>query len=160
VDIFCILTRVNGTAEMPPTIHTFSDEINYLIWRYLRETSCVSPSPYLVAARLTPPRVDLTQSAWTLEAEIRSKSGKDVLSVHEQVGKNISFDLPKRLRMSMQYQEVLKHMSDVLPQGTVVESRTVIYLALLHSPYYLSIRAIRVRTQGSPYKMLLNGPGS
>lgn len=57
--------------------------------------------------------LDLTQTAWTLEAEIKSKSGKDVVSVHEEVGRNVSLDLPKRMRMSMQYQEVLKHMSEV-----------------------------------------------
>jgi hypothetical protein len=95
---------------MPPLIHTFSDEINYLIWRYLRESSALSLYP------VNPQRlqfVDLTQTAWTLEAEIKGKSGKDIVSVHEEVGRNIPFDLPKRLRMSMQYQEVLKHMSEV-----------------------------------------------
>jgi len=57
--------------------------------------------------------LDLTQTAWTLEAEIKSKSGKDVLSVHEEIGRTLRVDLPQRLRMSMQYQEVLKHMSEV-----------------------------------------------
>jgi hypothetical protein len=57
----------------------------------------------------------LAQTAWTLEAEIKSRSGKDVVALHEEVGKNIPLDLSKRLRMSMQYQEVLKHMSDVSP---------------------------------------------
>ena len=57
--------------------------------------------------------LDLTQTAWTLEAEIKSKSGKDLVALHEELGKNIPFDLPKRLTMSMSYQEVLKHMSDV-----------------------------------------------
>jgi hypothetical protein len=57
----------------------------------------------------------LTQTAWTLEAEIKSKSGKDVSAVHEEFGRNLPYDLPKRLRMSMQYQEVLKHMTDVFP---------------------------------------------
>ena len=60
--------------------------------------------------------LDLTQTAWTLEAEIKSKSGKDVVSVHEEVGRNVSLDLPKRMRMSMQYQEILKHMSEVTVQ--------------------------------------------
>lgn len=60
--------------------------------------------------------LDLTQTAWTLEAEIKGKSGKDVVSVHEEIGRNVSFDLPKRMRMSMQYQEVLKHMSEVTVQ--------------------------------------------
>ena len=59
--------------------------------------------------------LDLTQTAWTLEAEIKSKSGKDVVSIHEEVGRHVSIDLPKRMRMSMQYQEVLKHMSEVRP---------------------------------------------
>ena len=57
--------------------------------------------------------LDLTQTAWALEAEIKNKSGKDVVAVHEELGRNLSLDLPKRLRMSMQYQEVLKHMSEV-----------------------------------------------
>jgi hypothetical protein len=57
----------------------------------------------------------LAQTAWTLEAEIKSRSGKDVVALHEEVGKNIPLDLSKRLRMSMQYQEVLKHVSDVSP---------------------------------------------
>ena len=57
--------------------------------------------------------LDLAQTAWTLEAEIKSKNGKDVVAVHEELGRTLSFDLAKRLRMSMQYQEVLKHMSDV-----------------------------------------------
>ena len=57
--------------------------------------------------------LDLTQTAWTLEAEIKSKSGKDVLSMHEEIGTTPLVDLPQRLRMSMQYQEVLKHMSEV-----------------------------------------------
>ena len=59
--------------------------------------------------------LDLTQTAWTLEAEIKSKSGKDVLSVHEEIGRTLRVDLPQRLRMSMQYQEVLKHISEVQP---------------------------------------------
>ena len=54
--------------------------------------------------------LDLTQTAWTLEAEIKSKS---VLSMHEEIGTTPLVDLPQRLRMSMQYQEVLKHMSEV-----------------------------------------------
>jgi hypothetical protein len=65
---------------------------------------------------------DLTQTAWTLEAEIKSKSGKDLVGLHEEVGKNIPLDLPKRLRMSMQYQEVMKHMSDVSSTVDVVDS--------------------------------------
>jgi len=57
--------------------------------------------------------LDLPQTAWTLEAEVRNKSGKDIIALHEDVGKNLYVDLPKRLRMSLQYQEVLKHMSEV-----------------------------------------------
>jgi hypothetical protein len=63
---------------------------------------------------------DLAQTAWTLEAEIKNKSGKDVVAVHEEIGRSLSFDLPKRLRMSMQYQEVLKHMSDVRRLGYAI----------------------------------------
>jgi hypothetical protein len=61
--------------------------------------------------------VDLTQTAWTLEAEVKAKSGKDIIALHEEVGKNlavVSVDLPKRMRMSLQYQEVVKHMSEVI----------------------------------------------
>jgi hypothetical protein len=65
--------------------------------------------------------LDLTQTAWTLEAEIKSKSGKDVAAIHEEVGRTLSFDLLKRLRMSMQYEEVLKHMSEVRPTSTCVD---------------------------------------
>lgn len=42
-----------------------------------------------------------------------------MVSVHEEVGRNVVFDLPKRMRMSMQYQEVLKHMSEV---SSMIES--------------------------------------
>jgi hypothetical protein len=60
----------------------------------------------------------LTQTAWALEAEIKTKSGKDVVALHQEIGRSHPVDLPKRLRMSMQYQEVLKHMSEVrLPQN-------------------------------------------
>jgi len=55
----------------------------------------------------------LTQTAWALEAEIKTKSGKDIVALHEEIGRNHPVELPKRLRMSMQYQEVLKHMSEV-----------------------------------------------
>lgn len=101
---------------MPPLIHTYSDEINYLVWRYLRETSMDPsflslPSHNLVWLI----HADLTQTAWTLEAEIKSRNGKDIVAVHEEFGRNFSFDLPKRLRMSLQYQEVLKHMTEVYP---------------------------------------------
>jgi hypothetical protein len=122
IDVFCTTTTpvvvlaVDAQTTMPPLIHTFSDEINYLVWRYLRESSilqCVWDWTYCV---------DLAQTAWTLEAEIKSKSGKDVVALHEEVGKNIPLDLSKRLRMSMQYQEVLKHMSDV---SSFLESLTV-----------------------------------
>jgi len=57
--------------------------------------------------------VDLTQTAWTLEAEIKAKNGKDLVAVHEEVGKNLPSDLTKRLRMSMQYEEVVTHMTEV-----------------------------------------------
>jgi len=62
----------------------------------------------------------LTQTAWALEAEIKTKSGKDVVALHEEVGRTLSFDLQKRLRMSMQYQEVLKHMSEVSTHPTII----------------------------------------
>lgn len=57
--------------------------------------------------------LDLEHTAWTLEAEIKTKSGKDVADIHEEIMRNPPMDLTKRLRMSMQYQEVLKHMSEV-----------------------------------------------
>jgi hypothetical protein len=97
---------------MSPSIQTFSDEINYLVWRYLRESSTL-PTVYRRVWGLIV--VDLAQAAWTLEAEVKNKSGKDIIALHEEVGKTLSVDLPKRLRMSLQYQEVLKHMSEVRP---------------------------------------------
>ena len=98
---------------MPPSIHTFSDEINYLVWRYLRESSNQYPFSYPRHSSTNTRVLDLGQTAWTLEAEIKNKNGKDVTSIHEELMRNPPMDLTKRLRMSMQYQEVLKHMSEV-----------------------------------------------
>ena len=115
--LFSHLPWASRVQTMPPIVRTFSDEINYLIWRYLRETSkntsALARHPYWSAFTYKRVCLDLTQTAWTLEAEIKSKSGKDILAVHDELGKNLSVDLPRRLRMSMQYQEVLKHMSEV-----------------------------------------------
>ena len=86
----------------------------------------------------------MTQTAWTLEAEIKSRSGKDVVSVHEDVGRNVALDLPKRMRMSMQYQEVLKHMSEVRSQTLgFLTGRMGIYHVRRHSLSYPSTNAIR-----------------
>ena len=98
---------------MPPSIHTFSDEINYLIWRYLRESSNKYPFSYPRYSSTYTRVLDLGQTAWTLEAEIKTRNGKDVAAIHEELMRNPPIDLTKRLRMSMQYQEVLKHMSEV-----------------------------------------------
>ena len=107
---------------MPPIIHTFSDEINYLVWRYLQETSAPPYKPLSldIGWHAYHGRVDLAQTAWALEAEIKTKSGKDVVALHEEVGRTLSYDLQKRLRMSMQYQEVLKHMSEVCTLQTTI----------------------------------------
>jgi hypothetical protein len=77
-------------------------------------------SPYDIGCDADDGRVDLGQAAWALEAEIKTKSGKDVVALHEEVGRTLSFDLQKRLRMSMQYQEVLKHMSEVCTLQTTI----------------------------------------
>jgi hypothetical protein len=106
---------------MPPLIHTFSDEINYLVWRYLRDSSKAILSSFILVCSAAFVQcilirtffVDLAHTAWSLETEIKSKTGKDVVAVHEELGKNVQYDLPKRLRMSMSYQEILKHMSEV-----------------------------------------------
>lgn len=107
---------------MPPIIHTFSDEMNYLVWRYLQETSALpyTPLPMDIGWHADDGRVDLGQAAWALEAELKTKCGKDVVALHEEVGRTLSFDLQKRLRMSMQYQEVLKHMSEVFALQTTI----------------------------------------
>lgn len=57
--------------------------------------------------------LDLEHTAWTLETEIKTKNGKDVAAIHEEIMRNPPMDLTKRLRMSMQYQEVITHMSEV-----------------------------------------------
>src|SRR5271154_4959805 len=77
-------------------------------------------SPYDIGCDADDGRVDLSQTAWALEAEIKTKSHKDVVALHEEVGRTLSFDLQKRLRMSMQYQEVLKHMSEVCTLQTTI----------------------------------------
>jgi hypothetical protein len=84
----------------------------------------------------------LAQAAWTLEAEVKNKSGKDIIALHEEVGKTLSVDLPKRLRMSLQYQEVLKHMSEVRPQPAPK--------LLLTPPCRTAIYRVQHRLRSSP----------
>jgi hypothetical protein len=105
--------------------------------------------------------LDLKQTAWTLEAEIKSKSGKDLVSIHEEAGRNVSLDLPKRMRMSMQYQEVLKHMSEVLAIAlSLLMGRMEICRARRLSLSYPSINAIKETSRECRYLMSLRDHGS
>jgi hypothetical protein len=145
---------------MSPPIQTFSDEINYLVWRYLRESSTL---PSLVLSLLIV--VDLAQAAWTLEAEVKNKSGKDIIALHEEVGKTLSVDLPKRLRMSLQYQEVLKHMSEVrLPPRPKLlltsPSRTAIYRAQHRLRFSPTTNVTKATTHEYPSPTSSNDPGN